>query len=205
MPGSIARAGASQLSSAIWGENRQGLAVATQLPQATGRAERDAAPEMIRKRKVKRGATLGAGKGYNAWTFKRDPGQAGIRPHIALKSETGRGGLPVRTPEGYEISQRMRKRIEETFGWTKTTGGYAKTKFRGKAARRIRLPYRHRGVKPRPITAASCRNCRMSAAINAALCQSLIRRKMVYARQTGLNGSENTPADAKQGTAAVST
>lgn len=79
-------------------ENRQGLAVATQLPHATGRAEREAAPEMIRKRKVKRRATLGADKGCNAWTFKRDPGQASIRPLVALKSETGRGGLPVRTP-----------------------------------------------------------------------------------------------------------
>ena len=47
-------------------DNRQGLAVATQLPHATGRAEREAAPEMIRKRKVKRRATLGADKGYNA-------------------------------------------------------------------------------------------------------------------------------------------
>lgn len=89
-------------------------------------------PEKIRKRKVKRCAALGADTGYNAWTFKRGPGQASIRPHLALKSETGRGGLPVSPPEGYEISQLMRKRIEEIFGWTKTTGGYAKTKFRGK-------------------------------------------------------------------------
>jgi transposase len=113
-------------------ENRQGLAVATQLTHATGRAEREAALEMIRKRKVKRGATLGADKGYNAWTFKRDLEQAGVRPHVALKSETGRGGMAIKTPEGYEISQRIRKRIEEIFGWMKTTGGYAKTKFRGK-------------------------------------------------------------------------
>lgn len=113
-------------------ENRQGLAVATHLTHATGRAEREAALEMIRKRKVKRGATLGADKGYNAWTFKRDLEQAGVKPHVAMKSETGRGGLPVKLPEGYEISQRIRKRIEEIFGWTKTTGGYAKTKFRGK-------------------------------------------------------------------------
>lgn len=113
-------------------ENRQGLAVSTHLTHATGLAEREAALEMIRKRKVKRGATLGADKGYNAWTFKRDLEQAGVRPHVALKSETGRGGLPIKIPEGYEISQRIRKRIEEIFGWTKTTGGYAKTKFRGK-------------------------------------------------------------------------
>lgn len=40
--------------------------------------------------------------------------------------------MAIRTPEGYEASQRIRKRIEEIFGWMKTTGGYAKTKFRGK-------------------------------------------------------------------------
>lgn len=112
-------------------ENRQGLAVATHLTHATGRAEREAALEMIRKRKLKRGATLGADKGYNAWAFKRDLEQAGVRPHVALKSETGWGGLPIKVPEGYEASQRIRKRIEEIFGWVKTTGGYAKTKFRG--------------------------------------------------------------------------
>ena len=113
-------------------ENRQGLAVATQLTHATGLAEREAALEMIRTRKVKRGATLGADKGYNAWTFKRDLKKVGIKPHVAMKSETGRGGLPIKPPKGYETSQRIRKRIEEIFGWIKTTGGYAKTKFRGK-------------------------------------------------------------------------
>lgn len=113
-------------------ENRQGLAVATQLTHATGLAEREAALAMIRNRKLKRGATIGADKGYNAWTFKRDIEQAGLKPHVAMKSENGRGGLPIKTPEGYDISQRIRKRIEEIFGWVKTTGGYAKTKFRGK-------------------------------------------------------------------------
>lgn len=113
-------------------DNRQRLAVATQLTHATGLAEREAAHEMIRKRKVKRGSTLGADKGYNAWTFKRDLVQTGLKPHVAMKSETGRGGLPIRPPEGYEISQRIRKRIEEIFGWMKATGGYGKTKFRGK-------------------------------------------------------------------------
>lgn len=70
-------------------ENRQGLAVATHLTHATGPAEREAALEMIRKRKVKRGATLGTDKGYNAWTFKRDLKKVGIKPHVVMKSETG--------------------------------------------------------------------------------------------------------------------
>ena len=33
---------------------------------------------------------------------------------------------------GYAISQRIRKRIEEAFGWIKTVGGQEKTKFRGR-------------------------------------------------------------------------
>jgi hypothetical protein len=33
--------------------------------------------------------------------------------------------------EGYAVSQRVRKRIEEAFGWAKTVAGLAKTKLRG--------------------------------------------------------------------------
>jgi hypothetical protein len=112
--------------------NRQGLAVATQLTHATSRAEREAAVGMIRKCEIERGATLVADKGYNAWTFKRGLEQAGVRPHVAMKSEPGRYGLTIRTPEGYVGSRRIRKRIAEIFGCTKTIGGYAKTTFRGK-------------------------------------------------------------------------
>jgi len=113
-------------------ENRHGLAVAAQLTHATGTAEREAALDMMKARKVKRGATLGADKGYNAWRFKQAVKNAGYVPHVALRSDTGWGGLPVTPPEGYDVSQRVRKRIEEIFGWVKTTAGYAKTKFRGR-------------------------------------------------------------------------
>lgn len=112
-------------------ENRQGLAVATHLSRATGTAEREAALAMVQKRRLKRGATLGADKGYNASSFKQDLQAAGLVPHVALKSDTGWGGLPITPPPGYDISQRIRKRIEEIFGWVKTVGGYAKTRFRG--------------------------------------------------------------------------
>jgi hypothetical protein len=33
---------------------------------------------------------------------------------------------------GYEISQRIRKRIEEVFGWVKKPGGLAKAKVRSR-------------------------------------------------------------------------
>lgn len=113
-------------------ENRHGLAVAAHLTHANGTAEREAALAMVLSAKLKAGATLGADKAYNAWTFKRDLQAHGVIPHIALRSETGWGGAKIIPPEGYDISQRIRKRIEEIFGWIKTAGGYAKTKFRGR-------------------------------------------------------------------------
>ena len=113
-------------------ENRHGLAVAADLTHANGTAERQAALAMISRLPLKVGATLGADKAYNAWTFKRDLQSHGVVPHIALRSETGWGGARIIPPDGYDKSQRIRKRIEEIFGWIKTTGGYAKTKFRGR-------------------------------------------------------------------------
>ncbi len=35
--------------------------------------------------------------------------------------------------EGYRISQRKRKRVEEIFGWLKTVGGLRKSRFIGQA------------------------------------------------------------------------
>jgi hypothetical protein len=50
---------------------------------------------------------------------------------MALRSNTGWGGIKIIPPPGYEASQRCRKRIEQIFGWVKTVAGLAKTKFRG--------------------------------------------------------------------------
>lgn len=113
-------------------ENRNGLAVAAHLTQATGTAEREAALAMVTAAKLKTGATLGADKAYNAWTFKRALQDRGVIPHIALRSENGWGGARIIPPDGYDISQRSRKRIEEIFAWVKTVAGLAKTKFRGR-------------------------------------------------------------------------
>ncbi len=77
--------------------------------------------------------TLGADKGYDASDFAKDLREMEITPHIAQK----KGGKSVdgRTTrhEGYEISMRKRKRIEEIFGWGKTVGLIRKAKVRGKA------------------------------------------------------------------------
>jgi hypothetical protein len=60
----------------------------------------------------------------------------GVTPHVA-QNPARRGGRAIdgRTTRhpGYAISQRVRKRVEEIFGWLKTVGGMRKTRFRGKA------------------------------------------------------------------------
>ncbi len=55
-----------------------------------------------------------------------------ITPHIAQVKDRNTLGLDRRITrhEGYAVSQRIRKRVEEIFGWFKTVGGLRKTRFR---------------------------------------------------------------------------
>lgn len=114
-------------------ENRNGLAVGAHLTLATGTAEREAALAMVDQAQLAPGATLGADKAYHAWRFRHALSERGYVAHTALRSETGWGGAKIVPPPGYAISQRLRKRIEEVFGWVKAIGGQAKTKFRGRS------------------------------------------------------------------------
>ena len=56
-----------------------------------------------------------------------------VRPHVAQNTNGRRSAIDKRTTRhpGYGASQRVRKRIEETFGWTKVIAGMRKTKLRG--------------------------------------------------------------------------
>jgi transposase len=114
-------------------ENRSGLAVDVEVTLASGTAERDAAKTMSGRLEGRKRRTLGADKGYDAADFANDLREMDITPHIAQK----KGGKSVdgRTTrhEGYAISQRKRKRVEEIFGWAKTVGLIRKAKVRGKA------------------------------------------------------------------------
>ena len=122
-------------------ENRNGLVVQAHLGKASGTAEREAAISMIDRQSPGscRRITLGADKGYDAASFVGDLRQMAVTPHIARNdavTKTGkrrRSAVDARTTrhEGYAISQRIRKRIEEAFGWAKTVAGLAKTKLRG--------------------------------------------------------------------------
>ena len=129
-------------------ENRNGLIVDCELTTATGTAEREAALAMIkRSRKGKAGmvaqsrVTLGADKGFDAESFVNALKAQSITPHVAINARTWPSGTVRKTAvdqrttrhEGYGISQRIRKRIEESFGWAKTVGGAAKVKLRGLA------------------------------------------------------------------------
>jgi len=116
-------------------ENRHGLCVDLQIAPATGIAERETALAMLR-RQARRGIrprTLGADKGYHCRDFVRRLRRRRIRPHLARVAGRQTPGLDGRTTRtvGYALSQRLRKRVEEIFGWLKTVGGLRKTRFRG--------------------------------------------------------------------------
>jgi len=116
-------------------ENRHGLLVDACLTFADGHAERVAALHMIepladRPRRI----TLGADKGYDTEDFVNELRSMGVTPHVAQNISGRRSAIDGRTTRhgGYVASQRIRKRIEEAFGWIKTVAGQDKTKFRGR-------------------------------------------------------------------------
>jgi len=114
-------------------ENRSGLIVQGELTQADGRAERQAALDMVHRHSPgsTRKLTLGADKGYDAAEFVADLRQACVTPHVAQKSRYSAIDGRTTRHEGYAQSQKHRKRIEEAFGWAKTVGGMAQTMYRG--------------------------------------------------------------------------
>jgi transposase len=114
-------------------ENRNGLVVDVRLTAATGTAERDAAVDMLQGKPASRAVTVGADKGYDAAEFVERLRQQQATPHVAQNDAHRRSAIDGRTTrhEGYAISQRKRKRIEEVFGWMKTVALQRKTRFRG--------------------------------------------------------------------------
>ncbi len=116
-------------------ENRHGLFVDACLTPADGHAERIAALHMIEPRADRpRAITLGADKAYDAEDFVNELRAMKVTPHVAQNTSRRASAIDGRTTRhaGYAISQRIRKRIEEGFGWIKTIAGQEKTKFRGR-------------------------------------------------------------------------
>ena len=122
-------------------ENRHGLVVAGGVTQATGTAEREAALRYLGRRRRRRRITLGADKAYDVRQFVADLRARRVTPHVAVDGHIRKSGKPRATAvdqrttrhPGYAISQRCRKRIEEVFGWVKSSACLAKVKLRGQA------------------------------------------------------------------------
>ena len=112
-------------------ENRNGLAVDSRLTLATGTAEREAAMEMIEGVASSKKITLGGDKGYDQGDFVEQLRANDVTPHVAQKNNGSAIDARTSRHPGYEVSQRIRKRIEEIFGWLKTVGGLSKTRYRG--------------------------------------------------------------------------
>jgi transposase len=113
-------------------ENRNGIAVNSQVTQAVGRAEPQAAIAMVEQIPGHQRVTLGADKGYDTKEFVQELRDHQVTPHIACKPTSIIDERTTRHP-GYAISQQKRKRIEEIFGWLKTVAGLRKTRHRGVA------------------------------------------------------------------------
>ena len=127
-------------------ENRNGLVVDVSVSEANGHAERREALTLVRrarKRHRLKPRTLGADKGYAAGAFLHElESKEKIVPMIPMpkgpiraagpEAEARRRAKRRQKTKGYKTSQRIRKRVEETFGWTKTIGGLKRSRHVGR-------------------------------------------------------------------------
>jgi len=120
-------------------ENRNALIVDAELTEANGYAERDTALEMLGRLPArKRRRTIAGDKGYDTKQFVADVRELGFTPHLAPNTTRNRSTIDGRTTRhaGHGVSQRIRKRIEEPFGWMKTIAGGRKLRYIGRARNR---------------------------------------------------------------------
>jgi transposase len=115
-------------------ENRHGLIVSPRLTAATGTAERETAVRLVEAVPGRHRITVSGDKAYDTREFVQSLRVLNAVPHVA-QNRTGRAsaidGRTTRHP-GYAVSQRLRKRVEEIFGWIKTVGNLRKTRHRGR-------------------------------------------------------------------------
>lgn len=114
-------------------ENRNGLVVDAELTQATGKAEREAAVNLLEQVPGSGSVTVGADKAYDTQDFVAQARALDVTPHVAQNTSGRKSAIDGRTTRhaGYAISQRCRKRVEEIFGWMKTIGLMRKTRHKG--------------------------------------------------------------------------
>jgi transposase len=115
-------------------ENRNGIIIDGTISHATGTAEREAAVEMVAEVAGTKRVTLGGDKGYDTKDFVEEMRGLEVTPHVSQNvKKKGGSAIDGRTTRhaGYAVSLRIRKRIEEAFGWIKTIGNLRKTRHRG--------------------------------------------------------------------------
>lgn len=116
-------------------ENRHGLLVDFQTTEASGTAERDVVPKLLDGARERHFTpkTLGGDKNYDTKDCVRTMRERQVTPHVAQNDTNRRSAIDGRTTRhpGYAVSQRIRKRVEEIFGWMKTVGGFRRTRYRG--------------------------------------------------------------------------
>jgi transposase len=120
-------------------ENRNALIVDIELTQADGYAERATAMAMLARLPGRaRRRTVAADKGYDTAGFVADCRDLGVTPHVAQHTNNRRSAIDGRTTrhQGHRISQRIRPRIEEPFGWIKTIAGGRKLRYKGRQRNR---------------------------------------------------------------------
>lgn len=114
-------------------ENRNGLVAGTLVNQPSGHAECAAASALAADLPGSGRITIGADKGYDRASLATSMRGMKVTLHAAQRKKgTAIDGRTTRHP-GYVISQRLRKRVEEPFGWGKTIGGLRKLHHRGVA------------------------------------------------------------------------
>ena len=119
-------------------DNRHGLVVNAMVTHADGYAEREAAKAMIKDARQavtdpKTEVTLGADKGYDAAEFIEELLRLKVTPHVAQNKSGRSSAVPdeIAATEGYALSQRKRKLIEQGFGWAKFVGPIRQVMVRG--------------------------------------------------------------------------
>lgn len=127
-------------------ENRHGLCLDIAVAVADGHAERDTAEKLLRRFRRRHGVqpkTVGGDRGFEAGEFLRTLEEdLHITPHVPIAAERvtspGPSGdarrrmLRRMNTEGYALSQRARKKIEQMFGWMKQAGGLRKVRHVGR-------------------------------------------------------------------------
>ncbi len=118
-------------------ENRNGLVVGAALTEANGYAERETALRLLHERRRRRPTrkrwTVAGDKAFDTKDFVAGCRALAVTPHVAQHTKGRRSAIDERTTRhpGYAVSQRVRKRVEEIFGWKKTVGGGRKLRYIG--------------------------------------------------------------------------